>query len=94
MDTPIDHFHNDSTYEPHTNATFKARYWFDASYYKQGGPVYVLQAGESDGEERLSFLQKGIIHQLAQATGGIAVVLEHRLVIGCENPFTFVKFHK
>ncbi|KAJ9631857.1 hypothetical protein H2203_000257 [Taxawa tesnikishii (nom. ined.)] len=58
---PVDHFQNETLYEPHTNATFNLRYWFDASYYKPGGPVI-----------------KGILAQLAQATHGIGVVLEHR----------------
>ncbi|KAI4128358.1 MAG: hypothetical protein LQ338_002760 [Usnochroma carphineum] len=75
---PIDYFHNETMYEPHSNGTFPLRYWFDASYYKDGGPVIVLQSGETDGTGRLPFLQKGILHQLAQATNGIGVVLEHR----------------
>lgn len=91
---PIDHFHNDSLYEPHSNDTFSLRYWFDASYYKQGGPVIVLQAGETSADFRLPILQKGrlsdvnlqypvltltgILAQLAQATNGVGVVLEHR----------------
>jgi hypothetical protein len=54
------------------------RYWFDATYYKPGGPVIVLQSGETSGVGRLTFLQKGLLHQLAVATGGIGVVLEHR----------------
>ncbi|KAH8660398.1 serine carboxypeptidase S28-domain-containing protein [Xylariales sp. PMI_506] len=78
LTVPIDHFHNDSLYEPHSHDTFQLRYWFDASYYRKGGPVFVLAAGETDGEGRLPFLQKGIIHQFAQMSGGIAVVLEHR----------------
>lgn len=75
---PIDHFHNDSKYEPHSDGTFNLRYWFDATYYKPGGPVIVLQSGEADGSERLIFLQKGILHELAEATSGLGVVLEHR----------------
>ncbi|KAL8948946.1 MAG: hypothetical protein Q9222_004911 [Ikaeria aurantiellina] len=65
-------------YEPHSNGTFPLRYWFDASYYQDGGPVIVLQSGETDATGRLPFLQKGLLHQLAQATNGIGVVLEHR----------------
>ena len=42
------------------------------------GPVIVLQGGETSGEGRLVFLQKGILAQLVQATNGIGVVLEHR----------------
>lgn len=78
LSVPIDHFHNESMYEPHSDGTFKLRYWFDSAYYKPGGPVIVLESGETDGTGRLPFLQKGILHQLAQATNGIGVVLEHR----------------
>ena len=78
ISVPIDHFHNESMYEPHSSGTFALRYFFDATYYKPGGPVIVLESGEDDATDRLPYLQKGIAHQLAEATGGIAVVLEHR----------------
>jgi len=78
LSIPIDHFHNESKYEPHTNHTFNLRYWFDASYYEEGGPVIVLQSGEDTGTDRLVYLQKGLLHYLAEATHGIGVVLEHR----------------
>lgn len=65
-------------YEPHTDETFNLRYWFDATYYKTGGPVIVLQSGEVDASTRLVYLQKGLLHQMAVATNGIGVVLEHR----------------
>ncbi|KAK3658959.1 hypothetical protein LTR56_001396 [Elasticomyces elasticus] len=76
--TPIDHFHNESKYEPHSNGSYPMRYWFDATYYKPGGPVIILQSGESDASGRLPFLQKGLLHDLAAATNGIGVVMEHR----------------
>ena len=78
VSTPVDHFHNESKYEPHTDAKFPLRYWFDAQYYKPGGPVIVLSGGETSGEDRFPFLQKGILSQLANATNGIGVILEHR----------------
>ncbi|KAI0444567.1 peptidase S28 [Xylaria telfairii] len=78
LSTPIDHFHNDSLYEPHSDDRFNLRYWFDAQYYKPGGPVIVLCGGETDGAGRLPFLQKGIVYQLAKATNGLGVILEHR----------------
>ncbi|KAK3709692.1 hypothetical protein LTR37_010719 [Vermiconidia calcicola] len=78
FDIPIDHFPNKERYAPHKTGTFKNRYWFDASHYKPGGPVIILQSGETNGLRRLVFMQKGILAQLAEATGGIAVVFEHR----------------
>jgi hypothetical protein len=78
IQVPVDHFHNDSIYEPHSDETFSLRYWFDASHYRKGGPVIVLQGGETSGLGRLPFLQKGIVAQLAQATHGLGVILEHR----------------
>jgi hypothetical protein len=78
LSVPIDHFHNDSSYEPHSNATFPLRYWFDKRFYQSGGPVILLAGGETNGADRLSFLQKGILAILAEATGGLGVILEHR----------------
>lgn len=80
LSVPVDHFHNESQYEPHSDAKFDLRYWFDASHYKPGGPVIVLQSGETSGVDRLSFLQKGLLAQLTNLTSGIGVVLEHRYV--------------
>jgi hypothetical protein len=54
------------------------RYWYDATYYKPGGPVIALASGETSGTDRLPYLQKGIVNQLAKATHGIGVILEHR----------------
>ena len=78
LSVPVDHFHNESMYEPHSSDSFNLRYFFDATYYKPGGPVIVLESGETSVTDRLPYLQKGIAHQLAEATGGIAVILEHR----------------
>lgn len=78
LSVPIDHFHDESKYEPHSNGTFNLRYWFDAQFYEPGGPVFVLGAGETDGEGRIPFLEKGIVYEIAKATKGIGVILEHR----------------
>ncbi|OHW98331.1 serine carboxypeptidase S28 [Colletotrichum incanum] len=78
ISVPIDHFHNDSRYEPHSDEYFNLRYWFDAKHYRKGGPVIILAAGETDAKERLPFLDHGILSILAKATGGVGVVLEHR----------------
>ncbi|KAL0935583.1 serine carboxypeptidase s28 [Colletotrichum truncatum] len=78
LSVPVDHFHNDSLYEPHSDATFPLRYWYDDRFYKPGGPVIALAAGETSGQGRLPFLQKGIVAILAEATNGVGVILEHR----------------
>ncbi|UKZ82957.1 hypothetical protein TrVFT333_010757 [Trichoderma virens FT-333] len=57
---PIDHFHNESRYEPHSSDSFPLQYWLDTSNYKPGGPVIVLHSGEFDSVERLPYLQHGI----------------------------------
>ncbi|KAH7110334.1 serine carboxypeptidase S28-domain-containing protein [Dendryphion nanum] len=78
ISVPIDFFPDNPRYEPHLNGTFNLRYWFDASNYKPGGPIFVLLGGETEGDGRLPFLQKGIIAQVTQATNGLGVILEHR----------------
>ena len=78
LSVPVDHFQNESMYEPHSSNTFQLRYWFDASYYQSGGPIIMLASGEDTGVDRLPYLQKGIVHQLIQTTHGIGVILEHR----------------
>ena len=75
---PVDHFHNETRYEPHSDKYFKNRFWFDDTYYRPGGPVIIQNAGEITGEWHLIDLQIGLHHELAKATNGIAVVLEHR----------------
>ena len=75
---PIDHFPHSPRYAPHTNATFSQRYYFDSSYYKPGGPVYLYIGGETSGPSRFSNLQTGIIQILMNATNGLGVILENR----------------
>lgn len=40
--------------------------------------MIVLDGGETSGEDRLPYLDTGIVDILAEATGGVGVVLEHR----------------
>ncbi|EGN98555.1 hypothetical protein SERLA73DRAFT_183618 [Serpula lacrymans var. lacrymans S7.3] len=70
---PLDHFSN-------TSETFGQRYWINTRHYTPGagGPVIVLDGGETSGEDRIPFLDTGIVEILARATGGVGVVLEHR----------------
>ncbi|PNY29614.1 serine protease EDA2, partial [Tolypocladium capitatum] len=78
LSVPVDHFHNESRYEPHSHDFFDLRYWLDATHYREGGPVIVLHSGEFPGEGRLPFLEHGIVPMLTKATGGLGLVLEHR----------------
>lgn len=70
---PVDHFSNGSE-------TFRQRYWINTRHYKPrpGAPVIVIDGGETSGEDRLPLLDTGIADILAEATGGIGVILEHR----------------
>lgn len=78
IDMPIDHFPDNPRYAPHTNATFRQRYYFDTTYYKPGGPVYLYIGGATSGPDRFSNLQTGIIQILMNATNGLGVILENR----------------
>ena len=78
---PIDHFHNDSRYAPHTNATFQQLWWVDTSNYVPGGPVIVHAMGEDSPNYDLQWVQKGLLHQIANETGGIAVLWGQRCEI-------------
>lgn len=55
FEQPLDHF--DSA----EKSTFQQRYWVDARFYKPGGPVFVLDGGETSGVDRLPFLDHGIL---------------------------------
>ncbi|KAI8455109.1 extracellular serine carboxypeptidase [Phakopsora pachyrhizi] len=76
----ISHFNKSET------GKFSQRYWYDDTFYKPGGPVIVLDGGETSGEDRLPFLRTGILNVLARVTNGIGIVLEHRYY-GKSHPF-------
>lgn len=71
FEQPLDHFSD-------TGYFWKQRYWFSDRHYTPGGPVIVLDGGETSGVNRLPFLDIGIVNILANATGGLGVILEHR----------------
>ncbi|KAI0769022.1 peptidase S28 [Trametes elegans] len=76
---PLDHFPSaDASDAP--GHTFEQRYWLNTRNYRPapGAPVIVLDGGETSGEDRLPFLDTGIVEILTKATGGVGVVLEHR----------------
>lgn len=67
-----------SHFDPSLDGTFCQRWWYDATYYKEGGPVFILDGGETSGAYRWPYMEKGILQILANATGGLSVILEHR----------------
>lgn len=74
---PVDHFNESDT------RTFQGRYWYNATFYEPGGPVFWWDAGEDNAEFYVP-------NTLAQASGpsalmtmakrfkGLAVLVEHR----------------
>ncbi|KAF3941025.1 hypothetical protein ABW19_dt0201677 [Dactylella cylindrospora] len=64
--------------DPSNNNTFQQRYWIGTSFYKPGGPVIVLEGGETSGAGRIRYMQTGVGRYLTEALGGIGIVLEHR----------------
>ncbi|KAJ7018968.1 peptidase S28 [Mycena alexandri] len=68
---PLDHFTD-------TGFTWNQRYFVNSRHYKPGGPVIVLDGGETSVTDRLPYLDTGIVDILANATNGLGVILEHR----------------
>ncbi|KAI2612986.1 peptidase S28 [Hypoxylon fragiforme] len=80
FDQQINHFPDDEQFAKSnlSHGTFTQRYYYDTSYYKPGGPVYLYISGETSGPSRFSNLQTGIIQILMEATDGLGVILENR----------------
>lgn len=71
---PIDH--DDSSV-----GTYKNRYWVSDKYYRKGGPVFVYDVGESNGEAQAKAYLGNSTYFFAEVLkefGGIGIVWEHR----------------
>jgi hypothetical protein len=84
---PIDHFNSNA-------GTFKNRWWFNDEHYQPGGPVILMDPGESDAQPFSLFLPDNPQIQfapmlLAQKYNGIVIVWEHRY-FGQSVPFVQV----
>jgi len=55
----INHFPKSDRYKSNATGTFKQHYYFDSTYYKEGGPVFLYIGGETSGVGRFSNLQTG-----------------------------------
>ena len=86
IDMPIDHFNQSD------HRTYKNRYWVNATYYKEGGPVFFYDAGESgvSNSTVLVLLAERVGPSapmaLARKYSGAAVMWEHRFY-GQSLPF-------
>ncbi|KAF9143711.1 hypothetical protein BGX30_014960 [Mortierella sp. GBA39] len=59
-----------------TTATFRQYYQINWEFYKPGGPIILWLPGESPLHSL--FLRRGLAYELANATTGLLVALEHR----------------
>ncbi|KAI3331692.1 serine carboxypeptidase S28 [Xylariaceae sp. AK1471] len=72
FDQLIDHNHPDK-------GTFKQRYWWNAEYYEEDGPIFLFNAGESNAANLVGYLQNSTLPgYYAQQFKGAAIVIEHR----------------
>ncbi|KAJ2515222.1 hypothetical protein H4217_005315 [Coemansia sp. RSA 1939] len=69
FDQKVDHAGTNSS-------TFKQRFYINSKEYVPGGPIYLLNSGETPASP--SYLFAGEPYMLAQATGGMLVIMEHR----------------
>jgi hypothetical protein len=67
--------------------TFCNRYWLQTEFYKVGGPVFILHAGEDRGEKSLGYIKGkkntkdkdlSVFETFLKAFNGLGVVMEHR----------------
>ncbi|KAK7026334.1 putative serine protease EDA2 [Favolaschia claudopus] len=73
------HFPNDPFYgPPPLNETFIQNYIVNDTFYKPGGPIFLLNSGETSARSRGSVLLTGVVAELAQALNGMGIILEHR----------------
>jgi hypothetical protein len=69
FDQITNHFPNDEFYgPPPINQTFLQHYLINDTFYQPGGPIFLLDSGETSAQARNAFLLTGIVAELAQAT--------------------------
>lgn len=85
---PVDHFNASDT------RMYNNRYWVNDTFYKPGGPVFLIDNGESGVSDYLSeywltdFYGESSVMTLAQQYNGLVVLWEHRY-FGLSLPVPF-----
>ncbi|CAH1768207.1 8280_t:CDS:1, partial [Entrophospora sp. SA101] len=69
-DQKLDHFNDTNT------ETFKQTYYFNSSFYKAGGPIFIHTAGEARAQPIYVFSTG--ISELVASLNGLLVTIEHR----------------
>lgn len=65
--------------------TYKNRFWVNDQYYQEGGPVFVHDGGETNGEKHAKdylFNSSSYLGDLLRKFKGIGVFWEHRSAAG------------
>ena len=57
-------------------ATWQQRYWYNSTFWKPGGPVFIMIGGE--GEANPIWMVEGTWIKYAQEFGAFIFMLEHR----------------
>ncbi|ORY63130.1 serine carboxypeptidase S28 [Pseudomassariella vexata] len=72
-------FNQNVCHDDVSKGTFEQRFWWDASHYKPGGPVFVFNPGEQSADGMMGYLgNKSLPGYYAQQLGGAAILIEHR----------------
>ncbi|KAK2607522.1 hypothetical protein N8I77_006188 [Diaporthe amygdali] len=84
MTIPVDHFNQSDS------RTFQNRYWFNAAFYQQGGPVFWFDSGEQNAQPLVPYFLNEVagpsaVMSLARRFNGLALLVEHRYYGGVEE---------
>lgn len=86
ISVPVDHFKNDSRYEPFVDDTFDLRYAVISDFWKPGGPVILHIGGETDYYElwdpNMDTSSDFLLAALTKETNGLYIRQEHRFYGG------------
>ncbi|KAJ2795670.1 hypothetical protein H4S07_006420, partial [Coemansia furcata] len=75
LTTPF-YFNQKTDHFGQSSSTFKQKIYINAQHYTYGGPIYLLNSGETPASP--SYLSAGEPYTLAKATGGLLIIMEHR----------------